>query len=86
MFYFQAKKKKKKIVTKQVASPQILKKKKKKTTTKMDGKPTASPTDYRGSKPTDSPKKKKKNQAKPQYRANHYGLFGSLEKEERRGE
>ena len=31
-------------------------------------------------------KKKKKNQAKPQYRANHYGLFGSLEKEERRGE
>ena len=31
--------------------------------------PTSSPTDYRGSKPTDSQKKKKK--TKPQYRVNH---------------
>ena len=55
MFYFQAQKKKK-IVTKQAASPQILKKKKKKKKQRM-----ASPTDYRGSKPIDSPKKTKPN-------------------------
>ena len=34
-------------------------------------KPTASPTNYRGSKPIDSQKKKKKKKKKPQYRANH---------------
>ena len=49
-----------------MASPYILKKKKKTMDGKPTKKPTISPIDYRGSKPTDYKKKKKK-----QYRANH---------------
>ena len=55
--YEKIKKKKKRIVTEQAASPWILKIT---TNGKPNIKPTTSPTDYKGSKDTDSLKKKKK--------------------------